>query len=529
MPKQNKQITIFDTTLRDGEQSPGFSMNTAEKIQIAKQLDQMKVDIIEAGFPVSSKDQFEAVEKISELCQFSEVCGLARVVEKDIKAVYESTKKAKKARIHVFSPTSEIQLKYQLRKTQEEVLDMSVKAVKLAKSLSDRVDFSPMDATRTDKKYLYQIIKAVIEAGADTINVPDSVGYSTPEEFAELIKDIQINVPEIKNCTISVHCQNDLGMATANSLSAILAGAGEIQCTINGIGERAGNTSLEEVAMAIKTRSDFYNAKTNIDTTKIYPASKLVTAITGVGVQPNKAIVGANAFAHESGIHQDGVLKHRETWEIMNPKDIGLAENKLVLGKHSGRHAIKSRLADLGYILNEKELVDFYKRFKDLADKKKEIFDQDLRTLMTAGSLADFYQETEIYKLENLDVKCGTNEEPKAEVCLSVKADDFSADDFSPQIKTEIKNGRLFLTVSSKGDGPVDATYSAINKIINLSNNLQEYAVNAVTEGVDAQATVSLRVEINNKTVTSSSSHTDITVASCQAYLQCLNRGALKR
>jgi len=381
-----KSIKIFDTTLRDGEHSPGFFMNVSQKVEIAKILDKMQVDIIEAGFPVSSNGQFEAVSEISKLCKFAEVCALARVVTKDIEIAYESTKKAKKPRIHVFSPVSQIQITHQLKKTEQEVLEMSIKGVELASKLCQRVDFSPMDATRTRRQFLYQIIDKTIKAGADTINIPDSVGYSTPEEFAQLIKDITIQVPEIKNCTLSVHCQNDLGMATANSLSATLAGANEIQCTINGIGERAGNTSLEEVVMALKTRQDFYRACTSIDTKQIYPASQLLTSITKIPVQPNKAIVGANAFAHESGIHQHGVLNHRETWEIMNPEDIGIQRGtKLVLGVHSGRHALVQKLKDLGYQLKESNLNQIFEKFKTLADKKGQLEDQDLISLVESS------------------------------------------------------------------------------------------------------------------------------------------------
>lgn len=496
----SQQIKIFDTTLRDGEQSPGFSMNTREKVLVAKQLDRLRVDIIEAGFPISSPDDFEAVRTISEVVEHAEVCGLARAMEKDVITAWEAVKGAKKPRIHTFCSTSEIQLKHQLRKTEEEALEMSINAVKLAKSLCDRVDFSPMDATRTRSEYLYQIIHETIKAGADTINIPDSVGYATPEEFAKFIQDIIDHVPEIKNCTLSVHCHNDLGLATANSLAAVLVGATEIQGTVNGIGERAGNTSLEEVVMAIKTRGDFYDHKTGIETREIYPTSKLITTITGIPVQPNKAIVGANAFAHEAGIHQDGILKNRETWEIMNPQDIGLDKNKLVLGKHSGRHALKDRLQQLGYNLTDDELNTVFVKFKDLADKKKQIFDEDLGILMSETGEWEAQ-----FALRDLQVVCGTLSEPSAQVVLVNK------------------QGQEF-TVEHVGDGPVDAAYGAVNQIVQLSNNLLEYSVNAVTEGIDAQAVVSVRIQVDDKLYTGNDGNTDIVVASVKAYLEALNK-----
>jgi 2-isopropylmalate synthase len=507
-----QNIKIFDTTLRDGEQSPGFSMNTAEKIQVARALDRLKVDVIEAGFPITSPDDFEAVRKISEVVEYAEVCALCRVTEKDIQTAFESVKNAKKPKIHTFIATSPIHREFKLKKSKEEILEMAVNGVKLAKSLVPQVVFSPEDGFRTEKEYLHQVIEAVIEAGADVINIPDTVGYATPDEFRKVIEDLYLEIIlpfNQKNQTeviISTHCQNDLGMATANSLAGILGGAREIQCTINGIGERAGNASLEEVVMAIKTRKDFYNFKTNINTKEIYPISKLITAITGVPVQPNKAIVGANAFAHESGIHQDGVLKNPETYEIMKAEDIGLGKNKLVLGKHSGRHAIKIRLGELGYDLNENDLEKFYTEFKTLADKKKEVFDQDLHLLVSQQE-GSFFQEK--YILENVEISCGTKNKAQSKLELKV---------------LNQKNEYEIILENEVGDGPVDACYGAINNIIQIKNKLLEYSVNAVTSGIDAQATVNVRVEINDKIYTSSSSDTDIVVASCKAYLGIMNQ-----
>jgi 2-isopropylmalate synthase len=519
----SKIIKIFDTTLRDGEQSPGFSMNTGEKIQVARQLDKLGVDVIEAGFPVTSPDDFEAVQKISQIVQNAEVCALARSVDKDIKIAFEAVKNAKKPKIHTFIATSDIHLKFKLKKTQEEVLEMAVRAVKLAKSLVPQVVFSPEDATRSNLKFLYQVLEEIIKAGADVINIPDTVGYSTPEEFREFILNISQNVKGIENVIISTHCQNDLGMATANSLSGVLGGATEIQCTINGIGERAGNASLEEVVMALATRSDFYGFQTNIKTQEIYNSSRLITTITGVPVQPNKAIVGANAFAHESGIHQDGVLKNPETYEIMKAQDIGLTKNKLVLGKHSGRHALKNRLAQLNYLLNEEDLNKFYDSFKILADKKKEVFDEDLYLILSHNEPLSS-KDMQSLILENLLVKSGTNTKPEAKVQIKI----LDIEEF--KVKNLIKPEYLsldqknILTAICFGDGPVDACFGAINKIINLPNQLLEYSVNSVTAGIDAQATVNTKVKIQDKIFTSSSSDTDIIVASTKAYLDCLSK-----
>jgi 2-isopropylmalate synthase len=503
-------IKIFDTTLRDGEQSPGFSMNTVEKVQVAKQLDKLGVDVIEAGFPVTSPDDFEAVSKISKVVVNAEVCALCRAVEKDIQVAFDSVKSAKKPKLHTFLATSPIHMEYKLKKTPEEVLAMAVKGVKFAKSLCDQVVFSPEDATRSDPQFLYTVLREVINAGANVINIPDTVGYFAPEEYGLFIKGIYDNVikpwneahPSEDEIIISTHCQNDLGMATANSLSGVLNGAKEIQCTINGIGERAGNASLEEVVMALKTRSDFYGFDTSINTKELYTSSRLITAITGVPVQPNKAIVGANAFAHESGIHQDGILKNRETYEIMKAEDIGLLENKLVLGKHSGRHALKNRLAELGFVLSETELDEVFVKFKDLADKKKEIFDEDLRLLF---SNTELLQEKESFVLKKLEVHSGTQIGGHAVV----------------SIEKTFENS-LIVEAEGFGDGPVDAAFGAVNELLQIPNKLLEYSVNAVTSGIDAQATVNVRLEVNGKIYTASAADTDIITASVKSFIKAL-------
>ncbi len=374
-------VKIFDTTLRDGEQAPGFSMNLEEKLRMARQLEKLGVDVIEAGFPVASPDDFAAIQKIAELCQIAEVCGLCRAVDKDILGCWEAVKTAKKPRIHTFISTSKIHLDYQLKKSPEEVLEIAIKSVKLAKSLCERVDFSPMDATRSEAGFLYKVLESVIEAGADTINIPDTVGYSTPEEFGTLIKGIVENVPNIHQAIISTHCHDDLGLGVANSLAGVKNGARQVECTINGIGERAGNTALEEVVMALKVRHDYYGVDTGIQTKEIYPTSQLLTEIVGIPVQPNKAIVGSNAFAHESGIHQDGMLKNQQTYEIMNAADIG-SVSKIILGKHSGRHAVQSRLECLSVAVKGEKLEAVFAKFKELADKQKVVSDEELKSLV---------------------------------------------------------------------------------------------------------------------------------------------------
>ena len=491
----NDYVKIFDTTLRDGEQSPGCSMNIEEKVRLAKQLEKLGVDTIEAGFPIASPDDFSAVSEISAILKNAEVCGLARALEKDIKKAWDAIKKAKKPRIHTFLATSDIHLKYKLKMTRKEALKQAVLMVKYAKSLCDRVDFSPEDAARSDKLYLYEVLSAVIEAGADTINIPDTVGYAMPEEFGELIADIIKNVPLIKkkNIIVSTHCHNDLGLAVANSLAGVINGASQIECTINGIGERAGNASLEEVVMAISTRKGFFNLKTGIITKEIYPTSKLLTQITGVKVQPNKAIVGANAFAHEAGIHQDGILKQRETYEIMKPEDLGINKTKLILGKHSGSHAFNDRLNELGFNLNKEELEDAFIKFKVLADKKKNVYDEDIALI--ASESGKVIKET--YILKTLNVVCGTHGLPTASIILIDK-------DGKEHAEAKI------------GDGPVDAIYQAVNSILGIKNKLLEFLIKEVTEGIDAQAVVTVYF--------GRGSSTDIVVASAHAYLNALNK-----
>lgn len=497
-------IKIFDTTLRDGEQSPGFSMTIMEKLQMAKQLEKLKVDVIEAGFPIASPDDFEAVKQIAMQSNYSEICGLARSLEKDIVAAYEAVKYAKKPRIHTFIATSPIHMQYKLKKTHSQVLKMAVAAVKLCKSLCDRVDFSPEDALRSEHAFLFEIIEAAIEAGADTINIPDTVGYSTPEEYGSLIKAIKLNVPNIEGVIIATHCHNDLGMAVANSLAGIENGATQIECTINGIGERAGNAALEEAVMALKTRENFYQCTMGVDTTQIYSASKLLTSITGIPVQPNKAIVGANAFAHESGIHQDGVIKEKSTYEIINPETIGVVQNKIVLGKHSGRNALKTRLETLGFEVGGDQLNDLFKEFKTIADKKQEIYDEDLILMMNRDHMVE-----EFYMLKDIEIFSSFKGAPAAVVIIIDK------------------NGNEFKETAS-GNGPIDSGYQAINKVMRLDDpKLLDFTVNAVTEGIDAQATVAVRVDVNGQTFSASESDTDIVIASCKAYVRCLNRALI--
>ncbi|MEK7713098.1 MAG: 2-isopropylmalate synthase, partial [Nitrospirota bacterium] len=434
-----RTVKIFDTTLRDGEQSPGASMNVDEKIQVAKQLARLGVDIIEAGFAISSQGDFDSIKRIGDEVEGPIICSLARAKEEDIKRAWEALKDARKKRIHTFHSTSDIHLKYQFKVSREEALKRSVEMVKLARSFVDDVEFSPMDATRTDVSYLLDVVDAVVGAGAKTVNIPDTVGYAMPDEFGRLIKAIKERIGD--RAVISVHCHNDLGLAVANSLSAIINGAGQVECTINGIGERAGNCSMEEVVMSLRTRRDFFDADTNINTEEIIRSSRLVTKITGIPVQPNKAIVGANAFAHESGIHQDGLLKEKTTYEIMRPESIGLQSTKLVLGKHSGRHAFKARLKELGYDLTPEEIESAFVKLKHLADQKKHIFDEDIEALVSE----EVSKTPEIYQLAGLSVSSGMKKEPKAAIMMKVK-------------------GKV-VRKTATGDGPVDATYKAIASI----------------------------------------------------------------
>ncbi len=495
------RVIIFDTTLRDGEQSPGASLNADEKLEIARQLARLGVDVIEAGFPISSPDDFEAVRRIAREVKGPIIAGLARARPEDIDRCWEAVKEAEHPRIHTFLSTSDIHLSHQFRMTRERALEEAVAMVRRAKSYCPDVEFSPMDATRSDRDYLYRVLEAVIEAGATTVNIADTVGYTTPDEFYSLIRGMFERIPNIHKAVVSVHCHNDLGMAVANSLSAIRAGARQVECTINGLGERAGNASLEEIVMAIKTRNDVYQVTTGVDTSQILKTSRLVSSLTGIPVQPNKAVVGSNAFAHESGIHQDGILKERSTYEIMRADQIGLAGSNLVLGKHSGRHALRVRLEELGYTLTPEELNRAFARFKEIADKKKEVSDRDLEAIMAD----ELRQVPETYHIELMQVSCGEPLIPTATVQIRLPTG-------------EIR------TAAATGTGPVDAVYKAIDSIVGLPNKLQIYTVHSVTSGMDALAEVSLRIEIDGRTYHGRGADTDIVVASASAYMSALNR-----
>jgi len=496
----NRTIRIFDTTLRDGEQSPGASMNVDEKITLAKQLARLGVDIIEAGFAIASPGDFEAIRRIGGEVEGPVICSLARAKEVDIKRAWEALRDVPRRRLHTFHSTSDIHLKHQYRIDQAEALKRSVEMVKLAKSLIEDVEFSAMDATRTDPGYLCEVLEAVIEAGAGTVNVPDTVGYTTPEEFGRLIRTVKERVKNIDRAVISVHCHNDLGLAVSNSLAAIVNGAGQVECTVNGIGERAGNCSMEEVVMALKTRRDFFQADTKVTTEEIMRTSRLVTKITGITVQPNKAIVGANAFAHESGIHQDGLLKERTTYEIMRPESVGLVKTQLVLGKHSGRHAFKDRLQQLGYELSEEELNRAFDRFKRLADQKKEVFDEDLDAIVSD----EVQHIAEVFVLKGLKAESGTGITPTATVDMVV--------------------GGRTVKQAGTGDGPVDAVYRTIAAITGTKSKLDAYLVKGITGGTDALGEVTVKVEEEGKKVAGHGADTDIIVASAKAYVNALNK-----
>lgn len=512
---QNNYVRIFDTTLRDGEQSPGATMTSAEKLELARSLARLGVDVIEAGFPAASPDDLEAVRKIAvEVGSPTDsgpapvICALARTTRGDIEKAWEAIRPAAHSRIHTFLATSDIHMQYKLKMSREQVVEKAREMVAYAHSLCADVEFSPEDAGRSDPRFLYEILAEVIRAGATTLNIPDTVGYTLPEEFGPLISGILANTPGIEKCTVSVHCHNDLGMATANTLAGIHAGARQAEVTINGIGERAGNTALEEVVMALKTRRPVFGLDTGIDTTQIMRVSKLVSNYTGIAVQPNKAIVGMNAFAHEAGIHQDGLLKNQQTYEIMLPESVGVTETRLVLGKHSGRHALKARLAALGYEMPDSDLGMVFESFKALADKKKTITDADLEALISDK----LYQPRELYSLDGLQVACGTMGMPTATIRLR-----------DPQ-------GDLHVH-ASVGTGPVDAAFRAINAIIDLPNSLLEFVVHAVTEGIDALGEVTVRIQAENGP-TESQPHTyggygadsDIVVASAKAYLSAINK-----
>lgn len=502
MGKQNEKRTIkfFDTTLRDGEQSPGASLNPAEKMEIARQLAKMNVDIIEAGFPISSQGDFDSVRDISREVDSSTIAGLARSRSEDIERCAEAIEPAASGRIHVFIATSDIHVEEKLEKTRQEVLDSAVEAVEYAKSFEDDVEFSPEDAARTQPEFLYEIVEAVIDAGATTVNIPDTVGYAVPEQFGGIIRDLREEVPNIDEATISVHCHNDLGLAVANSLSAIRAGADQVEVAMNGIGERAGNAALEEVVMALKTRQDFFGVDYNIDTTHISRTSRLVSSLTGLSIQRNKAIVGENAFSHEAGIHQHGVLKEPRTYEIMKAEDIGLGESHIVLGKHSGRHAFRQRLVELGYELEEEDFEKAFQRFKELADKKKEIYDEDLEVIVED----EVARISEIYSLEYVHFLSGNTVLPTATVKLEIDGEVSQA--------------------AASGDGPVDAVYSAINSLIDVTPELNDYSIRSVTHGQDALGEVTVKLTVNEYTVHGRGTSTDVLEASACAYLDALNR-----
>ena len=509
------RVLIFDTTLRDGEQSPGATMNVAEKLAVAKQLARLKVDIIEAGFPFASPGDFEAVQRIAAEVGTPDgptICGLARATKGDIEAAAKAVAPAAKGRIHTFLATSDIHMKYKLKKSRSDVLAMTGEMVAYARSLAEDVEFSPEDAGRSKPAFLYEVLERAIAAGATTLNIPDTVGYLTPTEFGDLIRGIKQNVPNIDQAVISVHGHNDLGLAVANFLEAVKAGARQLECTINGIGERAGNAALEELVMALHVRRQYYNPffglpaeseqpLTKINTKELYKSSRLVSNMTGMLVQPNKAIVGANAFAHESGIHQDGVLKNRLTYEIMDAQTIGLNDNLIVLGKHSGRNAFRTRLSELGFELGDQDLNKAFLRFKEVADKKKEISDRDLEAIVKDEAL----QVAEHFKLELIQVSCGSNATPTATVTLRTP------------------DGQD-LTDASIGTGPVDAIYKAINRVVKIENDLIEYSVQSVTAGIDAMGEVTIRLQQGDRIYSGHAANTDIVVASAYAYVNALNR-----
>ena len=496
-------VRIFDTTLRDGEQSPGATLTLPEKLEIARHLEAMGVDVIEAGFPISSDGDFESVRAIAAEVEKSVVCGLARCTPKDIQRAGEAVKDAARPRIHVFCATSKIHREHKLRKGKQEILDLSVRSIKQALEYTDNVEFSPEDASRTELEFLEEITHAAIEAGATTINLPDTVGYATPRGYGEIFSHLIKKLPVIRErrIVLSAHCHDDLGLAVANSLSAVENGARQVECTINGIGERAGNAALEEIVMALRTRSDYFKVGSRIDTTKIYPASRMVSTLTGLTVQRNKAIVGENAFAHESGIHQDGMLKYRETYEIMDPSVVGISKSALVLGKHSGRHALRDRVTQLGYTLTDEQLDATFTRFKALADKKKEVFDEDIEALvdeqleLTHG----------LWELAGLQVTAGSNTIPTATVTLKDSAGEKVQD-------------------ASVGDGPVDAIYSAIQRLTGIKVNLTDYRIRAVTKGKEAMGEVQIELDHSGRKIRGRGVSTDILEASALAYLAAINR-----
>jgi 2-isopropylmalate synthase len=501
MAKEN--LIIFDTTMRDGEQSPGASMTREEKLRIARQLERMRVDVIEAGFPAASEGDFESVRAVASIIKDSTVCGLARANEHDVRRCGEAVKPASRPRLHTFIATSPIHMEKKLRMEPSQVIEQAVRAVKWAREYTDNVEFSPEDAGRSDGDFLCRILERVIAAGATTINIPDTVGYTFPEHFGKLIRTLRERVPNSDKAIWSVHCHNDLGLAVANSLAAVLNGARQVECTINGLGERAGNAALEEIVMAVRTRQDIFPCETRIDATQIVPASRLVAGVTGFPVQPNKAIVGANAFAHEAGIHQDGVIKSRDTYEIMRAEDVGWNANRLVLGKHSGRNAFRQRLQEIGIMLeSEESLNTAFKRFKELADKKHEIFDEDLQALITEENLEQV--ENEHYRLVSLVAHSETGEQPFARLVVSEDGAERRAE--------------------ARGSGPVDASFKAIESIVGSGAELLLYSVNNITTGTDSQGEVTVRLSKSGRIVNGQGADTDIVMASAKAYLNALNK-----
>ncbi len=501
---ESNRVIIFDTTMRDGEQSPGASMNLEEKMRIAQVLEEMGVDVIEAGFPVASRGDFEAVHEIAKTVRGSTVCGLSRAVRGDIELTAEAIRPAPRGRIHTFISTSPLHMRFKLQMEPEDVHQAVIDSVRFARRFTDDVEWSCEDGSRSDHDFLCRCVEAAIDAGARTVNIPDTVGYAVPDEFAALIQMLRDRVPNIDKAVISVHCHNDLGLAVANSLAAVRAGARQIECTVNGLGERAGNAAMEEIVMALKTRNDRMPFTTGVRTEHIMRASRLVSAVTGFVVQPNKAIVGDNAFAHESGIHQDGMLKNARTYEIMTPESVGLTRSKLVLGKHSGRHAFREKLRELGYHLGDNAVEDAFRRFKDLADMKKEVFDEDIIALVDDEVL----RANDRIRLVSLAVECGTRS-PKAALELNVEGDTRGCED--------------------TGDGPVDAVFRCIKRLVPTEARLKLYQVHAVTGGTDAQAEVTVRLDEHGRTVNGQGADTDTIVASAKAYLNALNKLLVKR
>ena len=496
------RVLIFDTTLRDGEQSAGAAMTVEEKVEIARQLERLNVDVIEAGFPISSPGDFEAVQRIAREVRKPIIAALARANAADVERAAEAIKDAAHPRIHVFISSSDEHIQHQMNKNREEVVEMAAASVAIARKHVDDVEFSPMDSSRTDRGFLAHMVKAAVDAGATTINIPDTVGYSVPEEFARLITYLREQVPELgESVRLSVHCHDDLGMSVANSLAAVAAGARQVEGCINGIGERAGNTALEEVVMALRTRPDYFGVDSGVDATQLFNTSRLVSQVSGFAVQPNKAIVGRNAFRHASGIHQDAVLKKATTFEIINPTDVGVPRSELVLGKLSGRHGLKARLEELGYSPSDAEMGKIYEAFTVIADKKREVMDRDLIALM--GNERTAVAET--YSLKNVQVTCGSNAIATATVHLT-------------------DNGGREFTDAATGSGPIDAVYKAINRIVLVPNSLTEYTVNSVTEGIDAVGEVAIRIEQDGRQYIGRGADTDIIVASARAYMNALNR-----